>query len=67
MVGRDRHRGFLIRVAARNAPSRVDEARPDNLPNEDGETEGRQRSGALPGVRRGDATTGAGGPKPVAG
>ncbi|MCW3706498.1 hypothetical protein [Burkholderia cenocepacia] len=31
--------GFLMRVAARDAPSRVDEARPYYPPNEDDETE----------------------------
>ncbi|OXI20374.1 hypothetical protein CFB52_022830 [Burkholderia sp. AU18528] len=38
-----------MRVAARDAPSRVDEARPYYPPNEDDETEGRQRAMALPG------------------
>jgi hypothetical protein len=56
-----------MRVAARDAPSRVDEARPYYPPNEDDETEGWQRATALPWVRRGEAATGAGGPKPVAG
>ncbi|WP_265343091.1 MULTISPECIES: hypothetical protein [Burkholderia] len=32
--------GFLMRVAARDAPSRVDEARPYYPPNEDDETWG---------------------------
>ncbi|RQS18432.1 hypothetical protein DIE06_14395 [Burkholderia sp. Bp8998] len=59
--------GFLMRVAARDAPSRVDEARAENPPNEDDETDGRQREAGLPRVRRRKAARGAAGPKPVAG
>ncbi|RQR38139.1 hypothetical protein DIE23_04310 [Burkholderia sp. Bp9143] len=59
--------GFLMRVAARDAPSRVDEARPENPPNEDDETDGRQHGAVLPRVRHREAASGAGGPRPVAG
>ncbi|KAG8153828.1 hypothetical protein BFF94_010385 [Burkholderia catarinensis] len=59
--------GFLMRVAARDAPSRGDEARPYDPPNENDETERWQRATALPGVRRREAARGAGGPEPVAG
>ncbi|RQR41374.1 hypothetical protein DIE22_03670 [Burkholderia sp. Bp9142] len=59
--------GFPMRVAARDAPSRVDEVRPDNPPNENDEADGRQRAMVLPRVRRHEAARGAGGPKPVAG
>ncbi|PEH67641.1 hypothetical protein CRM91_06400 [Burkholderia ambifaria] len=59
--------GFPMRVAARDAPSRIDEARPDNPPNEDDDADGRQRATVLPPVRRAEAARGAGGPKPVAG
>ncbi|NTY37288.1 hypothetical protein FCJ57_13135 [Burkholderia diffusa] len=59
--------GFLMRVAARDAPSRGDEARPYYPPNEDDETEGWPRVMALPRVCRDEAARGAGGPEPVAG
>ncbi|AYQ43282.1 hypothetical protein CVS37_22120 [Burkholderia lata] len=58
--------GFLMRVAARDAPSRVDEARPYYPPNEDDETWGGSTQW-LPWVRRREAARGAGGPRPVAG
>jgi len=44
--------GFPMRVAVRDAPSRIDEARPDDPPNEDDDADGRQRATALPPVRR---------------
>ncbi|TXG08037.1 hypothetical protein FU139_23990 [Burkholderia territorii] len=50
-----------MRVAARDAPSRVDEARPDDPPNEDDEADARQHGTVLPGVRRREAARGAGG------
>ncbi|KAB1590851.1 hypothetical protein D7207_03140 [Burkholderia cepacia] len=59
--------GFLMRVATRDAPSRVDEARPYYPPNEGDETEGRQHATVLPWVRCRAAARGAGGPEPVAG
>ncbi|MCA8019790.1 hypothetical protein [Burkholderia metallica] len=59
--------GFLMRVAARDAPSRIDEARPYYPPNEDDETEEWQHATALPWIRRREAARGAGGTEPVAG
>ncbi|OXI97279.1 hypothetical protein CFB41_25765 [Burkholderia sp. AU33803] len=59
--------GFLMRAAACDAPSRVDEARPYYPPNEDDETEGGGTQRCCPGVRRHEAARGAGGPEPVAG
>ncbi|QDS28466.1 hypothetical protein FPQ37_20350 [Burkholderia contaminans] len=58
--------GFLMRVTARDAPSRIDEARPYYPPNEDDETEGAARNGAARGSPP-CGGEGAGGPKPLAG
>ncbi|WP_219847787.1 hypothetical protein [Burkholderia multivorans] len=58
--------GFLIRVATRDASTRVDEARPDNPPNEDDAAEGWRR-GSVAEVCGREAATGAGGPELVAG
>ncbi|HEF5869615.1 TPA: hypothetical protein SAY52_000165 [Burkholderia cenocepacia] len=41
--------GFLMVVAARGAPSRIDEARPYYLPNKDDETEGGRAQWRCPG------------------
>ncbi|WP_199779032.1 hypothetical protein [Burkholderia sp. BE12] len=60
-------KGFLMRVTARDAPSRIDEARPYYPPNENDETEEGRRATVLPRVRCREAARGAGGPKPVAG
>jgi hypothetical protein len=54
LIGRNRHERFPMRAAARHAPSRVDEARPGDAPNDDDEAQRMTaRNRAASGLPRG--------------